>query len=178
MDSINKNQPEHNHEDLSGEEAISQIKEIAEKAGVCFFCTTASAPASVGARPMAVQQVDDAGRIWFLSPDDSYKNEEVGEDPEVTLYFQGSSHANFLVLHGTTSISRDREKIEELWNPLIKTWFTEGKDDPRITVLCFTPREGHYWDTKHGNLVAGVKMMIGAMTGRTLDDSIEGRVSL
>jgi hypothetical protein len=36
-------------------------------------------------------------------------------------------------------------------------------------------RESDYsWDTKHGNAVAGVKMLIGAALGKTLDDSIEG----
>ena len=64
--------------------------------------------------------------------------------------------------------------IKELWEPILKTWFTEGIDDPRITAIRVTPTDGYYWDTKHGNAVAGVKMMIGAMIGKTLDDSIEG----
>lgn len=59
---------------------------------------------------------------------------------------------------------------------MVKTWFTEGLDDPRITAIKVMPTEGYYWDNKHGNAVAGVKMMIGAAIGKTLDDSIEGRV--
>jgi hypothetical protein len=51
-------------------------------------------------------------------------------------------------------------------------------DDPRITVIKVTPTEGYYWDNKHGNAVAGAKMMIGAMIGKTLDDSIEGKLDL
>jgi hypothetical protein len=43
-------------------------------------------------------------------------------------------------------------------------------------VIEFTPQEGYYWDTKHGMAVASVKMLIGAMTGQTLDDSIEGKL--
>ncbi|MGE3509589.1 MAG: pyridoxamine 5'-phosphate oxidase family protein [Vicinamibacterales bacterium] len=34
------------------------------------------------------------------------------------------------------------QKIDELWEPLAKTWFTEGKDDPRITVIKVAPRRG------------------------------------
>ncbi|HWA98661.1 MAG TPA: pyridoxamine 5'-phosphate oxidase family protein, partial [Pirellulales bacterium] len=59
---------------------------------------------------------------------------------------------------------------------IVRTWFTQGVDDPRITVIKFVPQEGYYWDTKHGQFVAGVKMLIGAMTGKTLDDSIEGKL--
>ncbi len=47
-------------------------------------------------------------------------------------------------------------------------------DDPRITVIKVQPNDGYYWDTKHGMAVAGIKMMIGAALGKTLDDSIEG----
>ena len=60
----------------------------------------------------------------------------------------------------------------------VKTWFTERVDDPRITVIKVTPSEGYYWDTKHGNAVAGIKMLIGAATGKTLDDSIEGKLDV
>jgi len=51
-------------------------------------------------------------------------------------------------------------------------------DDPRITVIKIAPYEGYYWDTKHGSAIAGVKMLIGAAVGKTLDDSIEGRLKV
>jgi general stress protein 26 len=176
MDSINQNQPETNHADLSGAEAVEQIKAIVKKAQSCFFCTALTAPGSIGARPMSVQQVDDAGNLWFLSADDSHKNAELERDPSVTLYFQGSPHSDFLVLHGRATLSRDKAKIKELWEFVVKTWFTAGVDDPRITVIKVAPTNGYYWDTKHGTAVAGVKMLIGAAIGKTLDDSIEGEL--
>lgn len=176
MDSINRNQPEENRADLNGANAIAKMKELVEKAGTCFFCTNARTNDSTGARPMSVQKVDDLGNLWFLSADDSHKNADLQSDPNVTLYFQGSAHSDFLTLSGRASISRDKERIKELWEPIVKTWFTEGEDDPRITVIRVTPNEGYYWDTKHGNAVAGAKMLIGAAIGKTLDDSIEGRL--
>lgn len=88
---------------------------------------------------------------------------------------QGSKHSGFLALDGTAKIHRDQTLIEELWDPIMKTWFTEGKDDARITVIEFVPEAGYYWDNKHGNLVAATRMILGAAIGRTLDDSIEGR---
>ena len=178
MDSINKNQPEENKENLSSRDAIAKIKELVEKAESCFFCTAVSTGGSNGARPMNVRQVDDEGNLWFLSANDSHKNKELSKDPSVKLYFQGSAHSDFLQLSGTASITDDKAKIKDLWNPVIKTWFTEGVDDPRITVIKVTPSEGYYWDTKHGNAVAGIKILIGAAIGKTLDDSIEGKLDV
>jgi general stress protein 26 len=176
LDSINRQQPEKNRENLSGRDAIAKVKDIIDKAKTCFFCTHAATSESGGARPMNVRKVDDAGTLWFLSAADSHKNLEVGIDSAVSLCFQGSPHSDFLHLEGRATVSRDKAKIKELWEPILKTWFTEGIDDPRITVIRVEPTAGYYWDTKHGNMVAGIKMMIGAAIGKTLDDSIEGRV--
>jgi general stress protein 26 len=75
------------------------------------------------------------------------------------------------------AISTDRKKIKELWSPIAKTWFTEGVDDPRLSVIKVTPTQGYYWDTKHGLAVAGVKMLIGAVLKKTMDDGIQGKLN-
>ncbi len=176
MDSINSNQAEHNRKNLAGQEAIEKIKTLAEKADTCFFCTSIPLGESGSARPMSVQKVDESGNLWFLSPKDSDKNKEIVKNPKVNLYFMGSAHSDFHHLSGTARISDDKTKIKELWQPVLKTWFTEGENDPRISVIKVTPTEGYYWDTKHGNMVAGIKILIGAALGKTLDDSIEGQI--
>jgi len=178
MNSIDKNQREDNYENVTGSEAVSKIKELAGKAKSCFFCTKIKSGESFATRPMAAEEIDDNGNFWFLSPSDSNKNIEIQQDPSVQLLFQGSAHSDFMSLYGKATISTDRAKIEKLWDPMMKTWFTEGKDDPRITVIKFTPSEGYYWDTKHGEAVAFLKMAIGAIKGETMDDSIQGNIKL
>lgn len=176
MNSINKNQPEKNHENLSTDQALKKVKELIEQAETCFFSTQVSSGDSMGTRPMTIQQVDDQGVLWILSASDSHTNQEIAANPEVKLYFQGSAHSDFLYLHAQATILNDKAKIKELWKPILKTWFTEGESDPRISVLKIEPSAGYYWDNKHGNAIAGIKMLIGAAIGKTLDDSIEGKL--
>ncbi len=178
MNSIDRSQPEDNREDLQGPDAVEKIKEMVEQAENCFFCSAVAVGESNGDRPMNVRQVDDEGNLWFLSASDSRKNQELAIDPSVKLYFQGSKHSDFMQLNGQASISRDKEKIEELWSKIVETWFTGGMDDPRVTVIKVAPTEGYYWDTKHGTMVAGVKMLIGAALRKTLDDSIQGKLDV
>jgi general stress protein 26 len=178
MDSINQRQPEHNHEDLSGAKAIAKLRELVRNAETCFFCTTNRNGGSADARPMRVLQVDDAGNLWFMSAADSHKNEELAQNPMVELFFQGTPNSDMLHLKGQATVSQDKAKIDELWSFVLKTWFTEGKNDPRITVIKVAPQDAYYWDNKHGNAVAGVKMLIGAAVGVTLDDSIEGKLKV
>jgi general stress protein 26 len=157
---------------------LVRYETVVKQSENCFFCTAVAAGPSDGARPMNVRQVDDEGNLWFLSASDSHKNAELARDPRVTLYFQGSAHSDFLCLSGRATVSTDKAKIRELWQPILRTWFTEGIDDPRITVIKVVPTGGYYWDNKHGNAIAGVKMLIGAAIGRTLDDSIEGKLKV
>ncbi len=177
MDSINRNQPENNRKDLSGPDAVKRVKDMTDDAETCFFVTAAATGETNGVRPMSVRQTDDAGNLWFLSASDSHKNQELASNTAVKLYFQADAHAGFLELEGQADVIQDKAKIHELWNGMLKTWFTEGKDDPRITVIRFRPQSGYYWDNKHGKVVAGAKVAVGAIIGKTLDDSIEGRLS-
>lgn len=178
MDSINKNQPEDNYEDLQGAAARKKIKELSSKASSCFFCTSVANGEPFIARPMAVQKVDDDGALLFLSANDSHKNAEIEENPVVQLLFQGAGYSDFLHITGMATISEDKALIKELWNPFLKVWFTEGENDPRISVIRVDPVEGYYWDTKHNKVVVGIKRAIGALTGKTLDDSVEGTLDV
>ncbi|MDB5061825.1 MAG: ral stress protein, partial [Mucilaginibacter sp.] len=51
-------------------------------------------------------------------------------------------------------------------------------DDPRITVIKVSPTQGYYWDNKHGNAIAFAKQLVGAALGKTLDDSVEGKLQV
>ena len=127
---------------------------------------------------MSVQKIDNDGNLWFLSANDSHKNYEIENDSFVQLLFQGSNYSDFLNLYGTAIVNQDKATIKELWQPMLKTWFTEGVDDPRISVIKVEPIEGYYWDTKNNIAIGLIKRMAGALIGKTLDDSIEGNVKI
>lgn len=178
MDSINQQQPEENRKDLQGAGAQEKIKELTKKADTCFFCTEIASGQPFVTRPMALKEVDESGALYFLSASDSNKNAQIAANPTVQILLQGSDYSDFLSLTGMATISRDKEKIKELWNPFLKVWFTEGEDDPRITVIKVQPEEGYYWDTKNPAPVGLLKRAVGAVIGKTLDDSIEGTLKV
>lgn len=178
MNSVEQNQSDEKLENLDSSKAIEKIKELADKAKICFFCTESATGQTRGARPMSILEVDDEGTLWFVSPKDSDKNKEIAANPSVKLYFHGSAHSDLMYLIGEAHIHPDKSKIEDIWNPFLKTWFTEGKDDPRLSIIKVKPSDGYYWDSQHGNFVATVKMMVGAAIGKTLDDSVEGTLKV
>lgn len=178
MNSINKQQPEENTKHLQGAAAIEKIRELTDKASSCFFCTDIKTGQPFSVRPMSVQQIDDDGTMWFLSAIDSHKDHDIKKDSHVQLLFQGSDYSDYLNIYGEATVSKDKQKIKELWKPMMKTWFTEGEDDPRISVIKVEPSEGYYWDTKHNMAIGLIKRVAGAIMGKTLDDSIEGKIKV
>jgi general stress protein 26 len=178
MDATTPTTADAHHQDLIGEDAVHKIRDFVESTPGCFFCTNDAHGGPGDARPMTALQVDALGNLWFISASDSLKNQELAADPSATLYFQGAAQSEFLHLEGVATVSRDAAKLRELWSFTMRTWFSGGEQDPRITVIKFAPTYGYYWDTRHGRAVASVKMLLGAVLGKTMDDSIEGRLDL
>lgn len=178
MDSINANQPEDNFKNLAGTEAIKKMKEIAEATKTCFFCTDIKTGSPMSVRPMSIQKVDDEGYLWFLSSKDSHKDAEIKHEDHVHLLFQENHFSGFLNIYGEAFVNDDKAKIKELWEPILKTWFTEGEDDPRISVIKVVPTQAYYWDNKHGDAIAFVKQVAGSVVGKTIDDSVEGELRI
>ena len=178
MNSINQEQPEDNFKNLDGNEAVAKLKQLAEDAQTCFLCSNIKTGLSVSARPMTVQEVDDEGNLWFLIANDSGTYKDLSTDPFTQMFFQGSKYSDYLNVYGIAELSADKDKIHQFWKPILKAWFTEGEDDPRIAVLKVEPTEAYYWDNKHGNAVAFIKQLAGAAIGKTLDDSVEGKLEV
>ena len=170
-----KQEFEDHHEPLSGTKAVDQIRAVAKAAHICLFGTAVGQfPLTV--RPMAVQTVDDAGALWFLSDRRSHTNRDIAADPRVQLLFGNPGDSQYLTLQGTATISDDPELKKQHWTPMAKTWFNAGVNDPDLTIIRVEPTDGYYWDTKHGKMYSFLKMTAGALTGQTIDDSVEGQV--
>jgi len=161
---------------LSQQEAIDKFKDLVEHQSICLFTTNLSV-LPLTTRPMSVQKVCDQGNFWFMSDRDSDKNQEINQDSRVQLFFSNPANYEFLSVFGEASISQDRQKIDELWTDMAKAWFPEGKDDSRVTVIKVTPQEGFYWDTKDGKLVSLIKILASAVTGKTFQEGVEGKIA-
>lgn len=166
-----------NVRNLQAKPAVEKIKELAEDAKLCMFCTRLS-QIPFNTRPMATQLVGEDGAFWFFSAADSVKNADIMRDNRVQLIYANRSSSEFLTIYGTAEIVNDCNKLKQLWNVFLTTWFPGGADDPNLTLLKVTPGEGHYWDTKHNKMVASLKMVVGAIRRKMMDDGVEGDLEL
>lgn len=162
-----------NIKNLSQQEGVEKLKELGEGVDVCMFCTDLG-KAPFQTRPMSTQQVDEQGNFWFLSDRKSNKNFELKQDDKVQLLYAKISDNHYMTVYGSAVVYRDQSKIEELWKPMVNAWF--DKDDPDITIIRVIPDEAYYWDTKHGRFISLIGIAVSAMTGKTMDNSVEGHI--
>lgn len=165
-----------NTEDLRSSEAIEKVKKLIERANVCMF-TTKLTTVPLSSRPMSTLKVDDNGLIWFFSKVDSDKNRDIKLDDRIQLFYAHPDSSEYLTIYGRAEIVVDKQTISDLWNPLAKVWF-DGKEDPTLTVLKITPEDGHYWDTKNNKMIRLLKLAVGAIIGKPLDDGQEGNIRI
>lgn len=113
-----------------------------------------------------------------LSSRQSDKNFEIGDDARVQLFYANKGDSEFLSIYGKATILDDPKTIEEVWSPIAKAWFQEGKTDPDVTVLKVVPEDAYYWDTKNGKMISLIKIMASVVGGRTMDGGVEGTLKV
>lgn len=136
---------------------------------------------SFHARPMAIAQVEDNGRVWFLSASDSGKIAEIEADRHVSLTAQRGDSA-FIALSGRALLVEDRGKAAELWREPYRVWFPGGKDDPKLELIAVTPVRGEYWDTTGGSRLSywweAAKAYVTGTTPEVKEGPQHGKVAL
>ena len=83
----------------------------------------------------AAQYLEFDSNFWFFTKAEAPKVDEVQHEQHVNLSYAAPNDQKYVSVSGTTKLASDRQKIEQLWNPLHKAWFPEGLNDPELAGL-------------------------------------------
>jgi len=172
------NESNYESQHLSGDAATDKVRSLLK-----FFRSTMMITAANGyphSRPMGVQGKADEfeGTLWFFTDRDCRKVSEIKKDPSVSLMFQSDSDSAYMHLFGRASMVDDKAKMKELYNPLLKTWFPKGLDDPRMTLIRFDADHGDFWDSPGGMLQVLAAFTKSIVTGQRGQGGEMGDVKL
>jgi len=163
--------------DLQNREAIEKLKKIAEDVKFCMLATSDTSNELYG-RPMTTMQVEDNGTIWFFTSSHTDIANKAKADDNVCLNYADPGKTTYLTVQGKAELVKDKKKMEELWNPMLKAWFPKGLDEPDIALLKVVPRQAHYWDTDAAKVVVLYSMIKAALTGETSDIGKHGELNM
>jgi len=148
--------------------AHAQLNDLREKIKDVKFgmFTTLDPDGKLSSRPMTSQQVDDQGQIWFFTSDVTDFVRHLSEHPRVNVSFSDPEDSLYVSIAGEAELTRDRAKIDELWNPLAAAWFDGGKDDPHLALIMVHIDSAEYWDTHSSKMTQLYALAKSALTGK------------
>ena len=130
--------------------------------------TTLEEDGTLKSRPMATQEVEFDGDLWFFTYGAAPKVDEIEHNQHVNVSYSEPKDQKYVSVSGTAQLVRDRQKIEELWNPLFKAWFPKGLDEPDLALLKVSVDKAEYWDSPSSTVVRLVGFAKAIITGEQI----------
>lgn len=158
------------------EESIEKLKSLIED--IDFGMLTTMDGGKLRSRPMSTQEFEFDGDLWFFTSDKTHKVDEIEADNRVNVAYSKPDDNVYVSVSGTATIVKDRAKIEELWNPVLKAWFPEGLDDPSLCLLKVSVEEAEYWDSPNSKLVQIAGFVKALVTGQAAKGGENEKISL
>ncbi len=145
---------------------VAKVAELAKDIRIGML-TTIDEHGHFVSRPMAQQEVEFDGNLWFFSSRDARKVTHIRDNPTVSVTL--SSRDNWISLSGTAEIVEDAAKADELWNSFIEAWFPQGPHDDSVVLVKFTSDTAEYWDTPGGTVSSVISFVKSKVTGQRYD---------
>ena len=151
------------------QEKRETVKNLVKDARICML-TTMTADGKHVSRPMALQDVEFDGDLWFFAYSDSDVIAQIQQNPQVNVSFSDSKQNAWTSVSGTAVRIDDRAKAEQLWSAPLKAWFPEGLETPNLTLIKVHADAAEYWESAHSSrVITLIGYAKAAVTGKTPD---------
>lgn len=142
---------------------FARLKELVEDIKIAMM-TTADDDGTLRSRPLQTLEFSDDGALWFFTAASSAKVAEAAADGwRVNLSYGNPAKYDFVSISGRATLSRDRERMKQLWSKWVEVFFPKGIDDPDLALLRVDVEKAEYWDapgTAIGRLFSATRALV------------------
>jgi len=160
---------------MTDQAEVAKLAELVSKFRIAML-TTVSPDGALTSRPMAVQEAEFDGDLWFFAPRDSDQVRHLNADPTIGVAL--SSSDTWVSISGTAELVEDRAKARELWNSAVEAWFPNGPDDPEVVLLKVHADGAEYWDSPGSKVMTVLSYAKSKLTGNRPDVGENEKVDL
>lgn len=157
------------------QEAVAKVAELAKGIRIAML-TTIDEEGHLVARPMAQQEVEFDGDLWFFADRNSTTVKQLQANPHVGVSL--SSSDTWVSICGTAEVVENPAKVHDLWNSWVEAWMPQGPDDPSVVLIKVSADGAEYWDTPGGRVASVLSFVKSKVTGRPYDGSENEKVEL
>lgn len=138
--------------------------------------TTRRRDGHLQSRAMATQKRADGADLWFVTMDDTSKVLDLAADAHVNLSYYKDRTREWVSVSGLATLSRDRQKIHELYATDWAAWFPKDgdprhgtSDDPRMVLIGVNVHAASFLEVNKPQPVVLFEVVKGWLTGSLPD---------
>ena len=127
------------------------------------FLTTTTPEGKLTSRPMALQEVEFDGDLWFFAEQSAPWLTHISRSPQVNVGV--GSGGSWVSLTGEAVVVSDVAKKKELWNSGVEAWLPQGPEDPSVVLVKVHGDTAEYWDSPGNRLATALSFVKAKATG-------------
>ena len=138
--------------------------------------TTRRPDGHLESRAMANQKPAAGADLWFVTAEGTAKLRDLDGDPHLNLAYYKDRTREWISVSGLATMSRDRQKIRELYAPDWKMWFSDNgdprhgtPDDPRLVLIGVDIQAAVFLEVDKPRPVVLYELAKGWLTGEMPD---------
>ena len=138
--------------------------------------TTRRSDGHLQSRAMATQKRAAGADLWFVTREGMSKLADIQNDPHVNLAYYKDRTREWISVSGLTTLTRDRDKIRELYADDWKMWFSDDgdprrgtPDDPRLVLIGVEIQAASFLELGKPQPVVLFELVKGFLTDETPD---------
>ena len=154
---------------MTRESDYEKLREMIKDIDLCML-TTVDESDDLHSRPMSLNgDVDEQGNLWFFTSSNSHKASEIERTPNVNVSFIDTDQQHYVSVSGDAELVHDKQKIKELWKPILKAWFPDGPDQADIALLKVKVKKAEYWDTPSSTIAQAISFVSAIFSGKQVE---------
>ncbi|MEO5709035.1 MAG: pyridoxamine 5'-phosphate oxidase family protein [Nocardioidaceae bacterium] len=152
------------------DDRTEKVHDLIKKTRLAML-TSSDADGRLVSKPMATQDVEFDGDVYFIAERDSEKVRNITARPQVNVAYAGSS--SWVSLSGTAAVVDDRAKLEELWNTFTDAWMEGGPENPNNVLIKVDASSAEYWDSPGSKVTQVLNLVKAKVTGERFEGDNE-----
>ncbi len=158
----------------SQQDQQEKVRDLVKSTRVAML-TSIGPDGALISKPMATQDVEFDGDVWFIAERASETVRNITANPRVNVSYAGRS--SWVSLSGTASVVDDQARLAELWNTFTDAWMEGGPDNPNNVLVKVDADTAEYWDSPGSKVTQLVNLVKAKTTGKRFEGDNE-RVDL
>ncbi|GGG69853.1 general stress protein [Kocuria dechangensis] len=147
-------------------DGAEKVRKLIKKTHIAML-SHVDAQGRIISKPMATQDVDFDGTVYFIAERSSDQVRDLEQRPAVNVAYAADDA--WVSLTGTARVVNDEAKLKELWDSFTGAWLEGGPENPNNVLIEITGDSAEYWDTPGGGKITQVANLLKTkVTGRTI----------